>query len=136
MSSCGWSAEAGGGAAPLLTPVVRSRLVGHQRSARNPRHDRCRRGGPDSDGAWYLRREYVLTYAAELPPTNVARQRALVGRRRRGAARSSPSRRRRPRSSESVLGDRLTFEVQGVPVEAEVTSIAGSTGRRCPPTFS
>ena len=81
----------------------------------------ARRGGPNSEGAWYLRREYVLTYAADLPPANVVVRGHWWG----------PSEWTRPLVSveEAVarqlgigVGDRLTFEVQGVPVEAEVRS--------------
>ena len=64
-------AEAGGGAAPVLTPVVRSRLVAVNGQPVTRDMVNRRRGGPDGDAGWYLRREYVLTYAAELPATNV-----------------------------------------------------------------
>jgi len=114
--------EAGGGAPPVLTPVVRSRLAAINGLPVTRAMIDARREGPDSEGAWYLRREYVLTYAAELPPANVLVKGYWWG----------PSDWTRPLVSveEAVarqlgigVGDRLTFEVQGVPVGAEVTSI-------------
>jgi putative ABC transport system permease protein len=113
---------AGAGAAPALTPVVRSRLTAINGQPVTREMVRRHRGGPDGDAAWYLRREYVLTYAAELPATNT-----LVTGRWWGAGDGS-----RPLVSVEEaaaknlglkLGDRLTFDVQGVPVEAEVTSV-------------
>jgi putative ABC transport system permease protein len=105
-----------------LTPVVRSRLTAVNGQPVTRDLVRRRRGGPDGDAAWYLRREYTLTYAAELPATNV-----LVKGRWWSAADAA-----RPlvsveeaaaRNLGLALGDRLTFDVQGVPVEAEVTSV-------------
>jgi putative ABC transport system permease protein len=115
-------AEAGGGAVPVLTPVVRSRLVAVNGQPVTRDMVKRRRGGPDNDAAWYLRREYVLTYASELPPTNV-----LV----EGRWWSSTDGARPLVSVEEAaarhlglrLGDRLTFDVQGIPVEAAVTSV-------------
>ena len=115
-------ANAGGGALPVLTPVVRSRLAAINGQPVTRAMVEGRREGPDSEGAWYLRREYVLTYAADLPAANtlVKGQWWL------------PSEWTRPLVSveEGVarqlaigVGDRLTFDVQGVPVEAAVTSI-------------
>ena len=115
------AAEAAGGALPVLTPVVRSRLAAINGQPVTRAMIDARRGGPNSEGSWYLRREYVLTYAADLPPANV-----LV----RGHW-WRPTDWTRPLVSveEAVarqlgigVGDRLTFEVQGVSVEAEVTS--------------
>ena len=106
----------------MLTPVVRSRLVAVNGQPVTRDMVNRRRGGPDGDAGWYLRREYVLTYASELPDTNV-----LVSGRWWSAADET----RRLVSVEEAaaknlglrLGDRLTFDVQGVPVEAEVTSV-------------
>jgi putative ABC transport system permease protein len=115
-------AEAGGGATPLLTPVVRSRLVAVNGQPVTRDMVKRRRHEADGDAAWYLRREYALTYAAELPATNV-----LVKGRWWG-----PADGRHPLVSVEEaaarhlgirLGDRLTFDIQGVPVEAEVTSV-------------
>ncbi|MGH7335010.1 MAG: ABC transporter permease, partial [Candidatus Rokuibacteriota bacterium] len=114
--------EAGGGAPPVLTPVVRARLAAINGQPVTRAMVDGRRGGADSEGAWYLRREYVLTYAADLPAANVL----VKGHWWR------PSDWTRPLVSveEGVarhlgigVGDRLTFDVQGVPVEADVTSI-------------
>jgi putative ABC transport system permease protein len=90
-----------GATAPAdLTPVVRSRLAGINGSP-------VSRSATSRPDAWYLTREYALTWAAEPPAREplisvedgIARQLG-VG-----------------------LGDTLTFEVQGVPVSARVTSL-------------
>ena len=114
--------DAGGGAPPVLTPVVRSRLAAINGQPVTRAMVEARRGGPDGDGAWYLRREYVLTYTAELPAANVVVKgqwwhpsdwtRPLVSV-EEGAAKQLAI----------GLGDRLTFDVQGVPIEATVASI-------------
>jgi putative ABC transport system permease protein len=115
-------AAAGDGAAPALTPVVRSRLAAINGQPITRDMVERRRGGPDGDGAWYLRREYVLTYAEELPATNTLVQ----GRWWRGADGTRPLVSVEEAAARHLglsLGDRLTFDVQGVPVEAEVTSV-------------
>jgi putative ABC transport system permease protein len=114
--------ESGAGASPALTPVVRSRLAAVNGHAVTRAMVQRRRGGPDGDAAWYLRREYVLTYAAEMPATNVLVQgrwwtptdwtRSLVSVEEAAAMHLGLR-----------IGDRLTFDVQGVPIEAEVASI-------------
>jgi putative ABC transport system permease protein len=111
-----------GGASPTLTPVVRSRLAAVNGRPITRAQVDGRRGGPDGEGAWYLRREYVLTHAADLPAANV-----LVG----GRWWTSADWTRPLVSVEEAaarhlgigVGDRLTFNVQGVPLEAEVTSL-------------
>jgi putative ABC transport system permease protein len=116
-----------GGAAPVLTPVVRSRLAavnGTEVTAamtRGPRRP-VDRETPGGEAAWYLRREYVLTFAEDLPATNT-----LV----KGRWWRAPEWRRPLVSIEESaarhlgvdVGDRLAFDVQGVRVEGEVTSI-------------
>src|SRR5262245_20036235 len=114
-------AEEGGGAAPALSPVVRSRLVTVNGQPVTRDMIKHRRGGADGDAAWYLRREYTLTWAAEQPATAVLVQ---------GQWWSAADARRSLVSVEEAaarnlglkLGDRLTFDVQGLPVEAEVRS--------------
>jgi putative ABC transport system permease protein len=111
-----------GGAPPALTPVVRSRLAAINGQPVTRASVDGRRGGPDSEGAWYLRREYVLTYAADLPPTNVLVQ----GRWWNPADWARPLVSVEEAAAKQLgigVGDRLTFNVQGVPVEAEVTSL-------------
>ena len=113
----------GGGAAPVLTPVVRSRLVAVNGQPVTRDMVERRRGGPDGD-------------ARVVPPARV-RAHLRVGA--AGHATCSSTGRwwsaadgARPLVSVEEaaaknlglkLGDRLTFDVQGVPVEAEVTSV-------------
>ncbi len=114
--------EASGGAAPVLTPVVRSRLVAVNGQPVTRNMVNRRRGGSDGDAAWYLRREYVLTYASELPATNLL----VKGRWWSAADGARPLVSVEEAAAKNLglkLGDRLTFDVQGVPVEAEVTSV-------------
>jgi putative ABC transport system permease protein len=106
-----------GAGAPELTPVVRSRLaavngVPITASERSRRED-----------AWYLTREYVLTWAAAPPGHNT-----IVGGRWWTPAEAA----REPLISveEEIagrlgvgLGDSLTFDIQGVPVSARITSL-------------
>ncbi len=111
-----------GGATAELTPVVRARLaaVDGEPITRETIDRRRRRG---ADGLWYFTREYVLTWADAPPAHNeVVRGRwwtvaeAAAGPRVSVEAAAA-------RSLGIDLGSRLTFDVQGVPVEAEVTSI-------------
>jgi putative ABC transport system permease protein len=109
---------ASGASAPAeLTPVVRARL-----SAINgtsiAQDERARR-----EDAWYLTREYVLTWAKQPPGHNT-----LVAGRWWTAEEAA----REPLISveEEIarqlgvkLGDSLTFDIQGVPVSARVTSL-------------
>jgi len=107
-----------GATAPAeLTPVVRSRLAAVNGAALTSA-ERSRR-----DDAWYLTREYVLTWAAEAPGHNTV----VAGRWWTPAEAA-----REPLISveEEIarqlgvgLGDTLTFDIQGVPVTARVTSL-------------
>lgn len=114
--------ERSAGVRPELTPIARGRLtaVNGERVTRSVVE---RRQGRGEEGAWYFTREYALTWAAEAPPGNV-----LTRGRWWTAAEASE----RPRASVEEtaarhlgvgVGSRLTFDVQGVPLEAEVTSI-------------
>jgi putative ABC transport system permease protein len=94
-------------------PITRAMVDGRSGAAR---------GGRDADAAWYLRREYVLTFAAEPPATNVI----LRGRwwEATGATRPLISVEESAARNLGVdIGDRLTFDVQGVAIEGEVTSV-------------
>ena len=100
-----------------LIPVVRSRLAAVN-GAPLGAAEKTRR-----EDAWYLTREYVLTWAAELPRHNT-----IVAGRWWTPAEAA----REPlisvedeiaRQLGVGLGDTLTFDVQGVPVSARVTSL-------------
>lgn len=106
-----------GGTAPELVPVVRSRLSGID-GAPLPADVRTRREDP-----WYLTREYVLTWAAAPPGRN-----AIVA----GRWWTPEEAAREPLISVEEelakqlgvgLGGTLTFDVQGVPITARVTSL-------------
>jgi len=110
------------GAAPSLTPVVRSRIAAiNGAPVTRALIDRRKAEAPDK--LWYLTREYVLTFAAEPPPAT-----AIT----RGRWWTAEDAARRPRVSMEEeaarylgvdVGGTLTFDVQGVPVEAEVMSL-------------
>jgi len=105
-----------GASAPAeLTPVVRSRLAavnGASIEGRTRRED-----------AWYLTREYVLTWAKEPPGHNTV----VAGRwwTPEEAAREPliSVEEEIARQLGVGLGDTLTFDIQGVPVSARVTSL-------------
>lgn len=107
------------GVAPALIPVVRARLASID-GVPVTRAMVRERAGEDGERTFYYTREYVLTATDELPAGNV------VTRGRWGAASTGPR-----ISVEEVMarrigidvGSRLTFDVQGVPVEAEVGSL-------------
>jgi putative ABC transport system permease protein len=110
-----------GGTAPALTPVVRARLaaVGGEAVTRELLTRRRAAG----DAVWYFTRDYVLTASATLPPGNaIARGRWWTG----GEHASRPRASIEEKAAESLgvgVGSAVVFDVQGVPLEAEVTSI-------------
>jgi putative ABC transport system permease protein len=105
-----------GATAPAeLIPVVRSRLAAVNGASIE--------AGARREDAWYLTREYVLTWAAEPPGHNTvvagrwwtaeeAAREPLISVEEEIAGRLGVG-----------LGDTLTFDVQGVPVSARVTSL-------------
>jgi putative ABC transport system permease protein len=110
------------GALPDLTPVVRGRLaaIDGERLTRAVVDRRKARG---QEGAWFFTREYVLTWTDAPPAGN-----ALTHGRWWTPAEAAAG----PRASVEEaaarqlgvdVGSRLTFDVQGVAIEAEVTSI-------------
>jgi putative ABC transport system permease protein len=113
---------AAGVPSPTLTPVVRGRVAAIDgRPVTRELIERRKREMPDK--VWYLTREYALTWAAEPPPANVltsgrwwtpdeASRRALVSIEDEAA-----------KFFGVRVGGRLTFDVQGVAVEAEVMSL-------------
>ena len=107
-----------GATAPAeLIPVVRSRLSAVN-GAPITAAERARR-----DDAWYLTREYVLTWAKEPPGHNTV----VAGRwwTPEEAAREPliSVEEEIARQLGVRLGDTLTFDIQGVPVSARVTSL-------------
>lgn len=112
--------EATGGIAPALTPVVRSRLAAIDGEPVTRAMVQAR-GGEARETAFYYTREYVLTSAAEPPIGNV------ITRGRWWDAMPGPPRvsveDAMARQLGLDVGSRLTFDVQGVPIEAEVTSL-------------
>jgi putative ABC transport system permease protein len=108
------------GAEPTLTPVVRARLAAIDGEPITRAMVQAR-GGEQRETAFYYTREYVLTWAAEPPAGNV------ITRGRWWAAGAGPPRvsveDAMARQLGIDVGSRLTFDVQGVPIETEVTSL-------------
>ena len=114
-----------------------ARLVDGARRARRPlsfppcgpgsppwteRPSRATRGAARRPGI--LTREYVLTWAAAPPDRNtVVAGRWWTAAEAPPASRRSRWRRSSRRTSASGVGDTLTFDIQGVPVSARVTSL-------------
>ena len=114
--------ERAAGAPPALTPVVRARLtaIGAERLTRDAIDRRTPR---EEDGRWYFTREYVLTWAERPPEGNVlVRGRWWTPAEAETGPRASVEE-AAARALGLEVGSRMTFDVQGVPVEAEVTSI-------------
>jgi putative ABC transport system permease protein len=111
-----------GGADPAMTAVVRARLAAVDGMPVTRELVERRRA---RDRSWYFTREYVLTAAAEPPGQN----RLLRGRWWTAADAAARPRVSVEEEAATVLGvdvgSRLTFDVQGVPVEAEVMNVRG-----------
>jgi putative ABC transport system permease protein len=113
---------ASGGTAPALTPIVRARLAAID-GGPVTRELIARRKKEAPDKIWYFTREYVLTWATEPPPAN------LIVRGRWWTPSEASARPRVSVEEEAAkyfgvgVGGTLTFDVQGVPVEAEVMSL-------------
>jgi putative ABC transport system permease protein len=106
----------------VLTPVVRARLAAldGQPLTRQVVDRHRARGQEDT---WYFTREYVLTWAAEPPAGNVlTRGRWWTAAEAASGVRASIEE-TAARHLGVRLGSRVTFDVQGLAVEAEVTSI-------------
>ena len=106
-----------GGERPELIPIVRARLAAIRGAPVE------RPSGARAEERWYLTREYVLTWAATPPAAN----RVIAGRwwtPEEAAREPLISVEEEIAKSLGVrLGDILTFDVQGVPVSARVTSL-------------
>ena len=111
------------GTAPALTPVVRGRLAAVD-GVRVTREmvDRRRARSEEGEGGWYFTREYVLTWADTPPAGNVL----LRGRWWTAGPASEAQASVEEAAARHLgvdVGSRLTFDVQGVSIEAAVTSI-------------
>ena len=108
------------GVTPTVTPVVRARLaaIDGVPVTREMVEQRRRR---QDDRVWYLTRDYVLTFAERPPATNVV-TRGRWWTDTAGGARASVEE-EAARALGVDVGARLTFDVQGVPVEATVTNL-------------
>jgi len=80
-----------------------------------------RRVGEDREGAFYYTREYALTWSAEPPPGNVVTRGRWWGP-EPGSPRISVEEAMAKQLGVDI-GGRLTFDVQGVSIEAEVASL-------------
>lgn len=107
---------------PALTPVVRARLAAvNGVPVTRELVDRRRQAG---DRVFYFTRDYVLTAAAALPEGNVVTRGRWWGDGPANGARTLVSVEEEAARNLGVdLGGTLTFDVQGVPVEARVASL-------------
>jgi putative ABC transport system permease protein len=110
------------GVAPTVTPVVRARLAAIDgKPVTRELIDRRKRESPEKN--WYLTREYMLTWASAPPPANA------ITRGRWWTAEEASARPRVSVEDEAAkyfgvgVGGTLTFDVQGVPIEAEVANL-------------
>ena len=110
------------GVAPTVTPVVRARLAAIDGvPVTRELIDRRKRESPDKN--WYLTREYMLTWSSTPPAANV------ITRGRWWTAAEASARPRVSVEDEAAryfgvrIGGTLTFDVQGVAIEAEVMNL-------------
>ncbi|TMQ18997.1 MAG: FtsX-like permease family protein [Candidatus Rokuibacteriota bacterium] len=111
-----------GGSAPQLTAVVRARLaaVDGERLTRDVVERRRTRG---EDRRWYFTRDYALTFG-DAPPAGNTLTAGRWWTTAEGAGRALASvEETAARELGLRPGSRLTFDVQGVPVDVEVTSV-------------
>jgi putative ABC transport system permease protein len=112
-----------GASPPALVPIVRSRLAAIDGVPVTREMVDGHRNDAGQERAFYFTREYVLTYADEPPPGN-AITRGRWWTRDEAAARPLISVEDMAARRLGVdVGSRLTFDVQGVPIEAEITSL-------------
>jgi putative ABC transport system permease protein len=112
--------SAAGGASPALIPIVRARLAAVN-GTRITRDLVRARVGENREGAFYYTREYALTWSATPPPGNVITQGgwwdAVPGPPRVSLEDAMA------RQLGVDVGGRVTFDVQGVEIDAEVSSL-------------
>jgi putative ABC transport system permease protein len=111
--------RASGGVSPALTAVVRARLsaVDGVPVTRDLVEQRAQ------DKRWYFTRDYMLTTMATPPPANVVLRGAWWSA---GAANPRPLVSIEEEAAATLgadVGARLTFDIQGVPIDGEVTSV-------------
>jgi putative ABC transport system permease protein len=114
--------ERAAGVTPALTPVVRARLsaIDGKPVTREMVERRRRR---EDDRVWYVTRDYLLTFADAAPAANVVtRGRWWTPAEAAAGARASVEV-EAARALGVDVGGRLTFDVQGVPVEATVENL-------------
>ncbi|MDC4226140.1 MAG: hypothetical protein MPW15_18285 [Candidatus Manganitrophus sp.] len=101
-----------------LTPLVRSRLfdLNGKKVSEIQTEER-----PDG---WYFTREYVLTYQRDLPKHNTIRKGDWwEGRNPDGAVARISVEAEAARHLGIGIGSKVTFDIQGVPIQGEITSI-------------
>ena len=110
------------GVTPVVTPVVRARLAAIDGApVTRELIDRRKRETPDK--SWYLTREYMLTWSEAPPPAKT------ITHGRWWTADEAAARPRVSVDDEAAkyfgvgVGGTLTFDVQGVPIQAEVMSL-------------
>jgi putative ABC transport system permease protein len=114
---------AAGASPPALVPIVRSRLAAIDGAPVTREMVDAHRDDAGQERAFYFTREYVLTYAEQPPPGN-AITRGRWWTRDEAAARALISVEDMAARRLGVdVGSRLTFDVQGVPIEAEIASL-------------
>ncbi|PYM19834.1 MAG: hypothetical protein DMD78_23565 [Candidatus Rokuibacteriota bacterium] len=115
-------AERTGGSRPVFTPVVRARLAAVD-GARVTREVVERRRARDEDGRWFFTREYALTWA-EAPPAGTVLTAGTWWTPAQGHARALASIEESAARHLGVRpGSRLTFDVQGVAIDVEITGV-------------
>jgi len=110
------------GATPALTPVVRARLSAVDGEAVT-REAVARRRAEGHEATWYFTRDYVLTSTPTLPAGNVVTRGRWWDGRPAGPAPEASVEENAAKHLDVGLGSRLVFDVQGVPLAAEVSSI-------------
>jgi putative ABC transport system permease protein len=110
------------GVAPELTPVVRSRLAAIDgRPVTREVVERRRAAGEEE--TWYYTREYVLTQSAALPATSAITRGHWWNSGDRGGGPWISVEEIAARKLGVGVGSRLTFDIQGVSIEAEILSL-------------
>jgi putative ABC transport system permease protein len=110
------------GVAPALTPVVRSRLAAIDGHPVTRELVEGRRAAGEEE-TWYYTREYVLTQADALPASSVITRGRWWAAADAGGGPWISVEDVAARRLGVDVGSRLTFDIQGVPIEAQVLSL-------------